>query len=95
MNAYFKFKYWTECIMPIVIFGGLLLISILFVIKDIIREKRIYKFFTKHGYKREIFGVPSFGDGAFYGWIRESDNKHVDERDIRGLKVKRIKELYK
>ena len=59
---------------------------------DDLRGKRIFK---KNGYKRELFGVPSFGNGAFYGWVRESDNKRVDDRDIKGWSLKQIKEKYK
>lgn len=95
MEWYFKLKYYEEFVIPIALFVIYVLISAIIITKKTIREKRIHKFFTKHGYKRELFGVPSFGDGAFYGWVRESDNKRADDRDIRGLKVKRIKELYK
>ena len=35
------------------------------------------------------------GNGAFYGWVREDDNKRVDDRDLKGLKFKTIKERYK
>jgi hypothetical protein len=59
-----------------------------------IKENRIHKFFLSHGYKRELFDVPSVGKGAFYGWVRESDRKRVDDRDIKGWSLKKIKEKY-
>lgn len=95
MEGYFKFKYYAEFVIPVVIFVLLAVMTIGGSIVTSIREKRIEKFFKKHGYKRELFDVASFGGGAFYGWVRKSDGKRVDDRDIRGLKVRQIKELYK
>lgn len=94
METYFKFKMFMEYALPI----ALLIIVIIFIAicttVSIIKANKIEKFFIKHGYKRELFGVPSFGNGAFYGWVRESDNKRVDDRDIRGWSLKQIKEKY-
>ena len=95
MDSYFKFKMFTEFTLPFIVCAiTFVIISMMIIIKGI-KEQRIHIFFKKNGYERELFGVPSFGDGAFYGWVRKSDNKRVDDRDIRGWTLKQIKEKYK
>lgn len=97
MNTYFKFKLAIEYIIPVSIFT-------LFVIVVLIRgikETRIKKFFVSHGYERTLLDMTSFGDDAYYGWIRYPDeSKHitgnyVGDRELRGLPIKVIKKKYK
>jgi hypothetical protein len=95
MDIYFKFKMITEFIIPIIFFVITFLIIVIVGIVSGSKENRIEKFFLTHGYKRKLFDVASVGDGAFYGWVRESDGKRVDDRDIRGWSLKQIKEKYK
>lgn len=94
MESYFKLKLYG--LMVSVMLSTLLIIflAICYTVA-LIKEKRIEKFFVSHGYKRELFGVPSVGNGAFYGWVRESDNKMADDRDIRHLSLGEIKVKYK
>ena len=94
MNTYYKIKIFMEYILPVVFFAVIIAIILICCIVSGIKESRIHKFFLSHGYKRELFGVPSVGGGAFYGWVRESDRKRVDDRDIKGWSVKKIKEKY-
>lgn len=95
VDFYVKLKLYMEYIIPISIF--IILFIIIFTTELIrkIKQKRIEKFFTKYGYQRKLFDVSSFGGRCFYGWIREADNKRVDDRDLKGLKFKTIKERYK
>lgn len=94
MDTYFKLKMITEYIILIVFFVIIfLIINIASGISDI-KESRIEKFFLTHGYKRKLFDVASVGDGVFYGWVRESDGKRVDDRNIKGWSLKQIKEKY-
>lgn len=95
MDTYFKFKMITEYIIPIVLFVAIFLIVVIVGVISGIKESRIEKFFLTHGYKRELFDVASVGNGAFYGWARESDGKRVDDRNIKGWSLKQIKEKYK
>lgn len=95
MDTYFKFKMITEYIIPIVLFIAIFLIVVIVSVISSIKENRIKKFFLTHGYKRELFGVTSVGNGVFYGWVRESDGKRVDDRGIKGWSLKQIKEKYK
>ena len=95
MDTYFKFKMFTEYIIPIAVIVIVIAVVIIHTVISVIKESRIEKFFLKNGYERKLFGVPSFGGGAFYGWVRESDGKRVDDRDIRGWSFKQIKDKYK
>ena len=94
-DFYIKFKLWMEFIIPIVLIIGIFTISFIALSIKYFKEKKIEKFFKSHNYKRKLLGVPSFGNGGFYGWVRESDNKVVDDRDIIGMNLKMIKEKYK
>ena len=95
MDIYYKIKIFMDYILPFAIFGVIILVIVICVTVSSIKESRIEKFFLSHGYERKLLGVPSFGDGAFYGWVREVDNKIVDDRDIKGWSLNRIKEKYK
>ena len=101
MNTYFKFKPATEYSIPVSIFTLFIIVILIRVIKETIRETRIKKFFVSHGYERILLDVASFGGDAYYGWIRDPDeSKHitgnyVDDRELQGLSLKTIKEKYK
>lgn len=95
MNTYFKFKMITEYIIPITLVVVVFLILWIAGVLSNIKASKIEKFFLTHGYERKLFGVASFGNGTFYGWVRESDGKRVDDRDIKGWSLKQIKEKYK
>lgn len=92
-DFYIKFKLWMDYIIPIILIALIFIISFLAISVQYIKQKRVEKFFLKHGYKRKLFDVASVGDKSFYGWERE--DKRVDDRYLRGLKFKTIKERYK
>ena len=94
-DFYIKLKLWMDYIIPIILIALIFIISFLAISVQYIKQKRVEMFFLKHGYKRKLFDVASVGDKSFYGWVRETDNKRVDDRDLRGLKFKTIKERYK
>lgn len=101
MNTYFKFKLATEYIIPVSIFTLSVIVILIRGIKETIRETRIKKFFESHGYERALLDVARFGGDAYYGWIRQPDESkqitgnYVDDRELRGLPLKTIKEKYK
>ena len=95
MDTYFKFKMLSEYIIPITLVVAIIIIGVVVATISSIKEKRVKKFFESNGYKRELFDVASFGGGAFYGWVRESDNTRVDDRDIKGWSLRDIKKKYK
>ena len=76
------------------IFYCFLLLS--YVVHGVIRQKSLEKFFLKHGFHRELIGVSRFGSVSFYGWVkREPEYISIDDRDIEGVPVKMIKDMYK
>lgn len=93
METYFKLKLFFA-IIPITLSTLLLIVLFAFFVASEIKEKRIERFFLSHGYVRKLLDVPRFGNGAFYGWVRESDNKIADDRDIKRMSLKEIKEKY-
>lgn len=95
MDTYFKLKIFSEYILPFLIVAIGIAIIFFKAVIDTYKESRIEKFFISHGYERKLFDVSSFGNGAFYGWVRESDGKRVDDRQIRGKSFKEIKAKYK
>lgn len=56
-----------------------------------IRLNRKIKLLEKNGFKKYLRGVPSVGDGAFYGWKRESDGQMIIDYDIEWRSYKALK----
>lgn len=95
MDTYFKFKMYTEYIIPIALLVILFVVAVICVAIGSVKEKMINKFFLSHGYERKLLDVSSVGAKAFYGWVRESDYKVADDRNIKNLSLRQIKEKYK
>ena len=81
-------------IIPIIIFVITFFILSIGYLVFLLKEKSIQKFFISHGYERKLLDVSSVGAKSFYGWVRESDNKIADDRDIKGWSLNEIKEEY-
>lgn len=94
MEDYFKLKLFFV-IIPIILSAIIFLFLMICYIVSEIKEKRINNFFISHGYKRKLLDVARFGNGAFYGWVRESDCKVADDRSIKGMSLREIKEKYR
>lgn len=54
-------------------------------IKNILWNRKI-KWLQVNGFERYLIDVPSFGNGAFYGWKNEKTGKRIDERDLVHIK---------
>lgn len=80
-----KFMVWTEYIIPIIIFGVLLLIFIIHECIKSFKWNRKIKWLKNNGYERYLSGVPSFGNGAFYSWKNEHTGKRIDERNLKWM----------
>lgn len=85
-------KVWTEYIIPIAIFILIMLTVFLHILIDLFKYNRKVKFLKKNGYTRYLVGVPSFGNGAFYGWKNDENNKRIDEREMEHLSYKQFVE---
>lgn len=92
MELYYKIRFWSDFIIPIVILAVVAIVCVIGIIISTYKARRIKRFFIKHGYERYCIGVPAFGNGSFYGWKRES--VIVDDRDIRHMSFKTIKKRY-
>ena len=60
------------------------------VIQDI-RWSRKIKLLEKNGFEKYLRGVPSVGNGAFYGWRREFDGKRIADYSIKPMSYKALK----
>lgn len=95
MDTYFKIKMYAEYIIPIALLVIVFIITAIITAIGAVKEKMINKFFSSHGYERKLLDVSSVGAKAFYGWVRTSDYKVADDRNIKNLSIKQIKEKYK
>ena len=95
MDTYFKIKMYAEYIIPIALLIITFVITAILIAIGTVKEKMINKFFLSHGYERRLLDVSSVGAKAFYGWVRTSDYKVADDRNIKNLSIKQIKEKYK
>ena len=94
VDKWIKFQAYSEIAGLIFVLVAYLFI-LLYCALRLIKNKMVVKLLRTNGFKRELFDVPAFGSGAFYGWVRESDGKRIDEREIKGLSYKKIKEKVK
>lgn len=90
LELWASLKVWTEYIIPIAIFLLIMLIVFLYILIDSFKWNRKVKFLKKNGYTRYLVGVPSFGNGAFYGWKNEILDKRIDEREMERLSYKQF-----
>lgn len=95
MDTYFKIKMYAEYIIPIALLIITFVITAILIAIGTVKEKMINKFFLSHGYERRLLDVSSVGAKAFYGWVRTSDYKVADDRNIKNLSLRQIKERYK
>lgn len=66
-------------------------------ISSIIREKRIVKYLTSIGYKRELISTAAFGDNHHYGYTRprgDGWNDVIHDSELTHLSISKIKKKY-
>lgn len=95
MEEYFKWKIILDYVVPLGILGIIGIVCLIYIACQTINDIRVARFFEKNGYKRELFGVASFGGKSYYGWARKADNVRVSESALSGMSLKKIKEKYK
>lgn len=62
------------------------------------KEKRIEKYLTSIGYKRELISVASVGTNHTYGYKRYTNNVLSDiirDYELKNMSIKQIKKKYK
>lgn len=96
LKVWVTFKVWSEFIIPATIIVATILISTCLCLVRSISWNRKIRWLRAHNFERYLVGVPSVGNGAFYGWRNEQTGKKIDERDLTHLKfdalVKKIKD---
>ena len=88
-------KYFTlKLIGEAVIIGFFVLVIIILLVSAAVQDirwKRKIKLLEKNGFVKYLRGVPSVGDGTFYGWKRESDGRQIHDIFIKSRKYKELK----
>ena len=86
LEVWATLKVWFGFIIPaIIIVVIILVIFCSCFIKSILWNRKI-KWLQANGFERYLVGVPSFGNGAFYGWRNKRTGKRIDERDLEHTK---------
>lgn len=89
VEVWFAIKTWSFIIITGVIIALIILI-VLLELFDSLKYHRKIKWLENHGFVRELFDVPSVGNGAFYGWRNKENWKQVDERDLSHMTYKEL-----
>lgn len=80
-------KYFTlKLIGEAVIIGFFVLVIIILLVSAAVQDirwNRKIKLLEKNGFVKYLRGVPSVGDGDFYGWKRSSDRKIISDVEIK------------
>jgi len=88
-------KYFTlKLIGEVALIGFFVLVIIILLVSATIQNicwNRKIKLLEKNGFVKYLRGVSSIGDGAFYGWKRESDGRRINDIVIKSLQYKRLK----
>lgn len=88
-------KYFTlKLIGEAAIIGFFVLVIIILLVSAAVQDirwNRKIKLLEKNGFVKYLRGVPSVGNGAFYGWKRESDGKQIHDTYIKSRSYKELK----
>ena len=88
-------KYFTlKLIGKAVIIGFFVLVVVILLVSAAVQDirwNRKIKLLEKNGFVKYLRGVPSVGDGAFYGWKRESDGRQIHDIFIKSRTYKELK----
>ena len=95
MELYFKIKLISDYLIPLIIFGTIIIITFIKITIEEFRWRRIERFFESNGYTRELLRTASVGTNHFYGWRREADRRVVWDKDLKGMTIRQIKQKYK
>lgn len=90
MERYFEMKFWTEYIVPIIVFCFLTLIVIIYISCILISTKIKYNYLKKQGYKRVPYVVNSNIDLNTYKWVK--GDKSISESRVDRMRLSVLKE---
>lgn len=85
-----ELEIWAKFIVPITI-GAIVALSLIAnCIINCFKWRRKINWLKSHNFERYLIGVPSFGNGAFYGWREKEGGRWIDERDLECLKFSEL-----
>lgn len=90
VEKYFTLKLIGEAAIIGLFVLAIVILLVSAVVQDI-RWNRKIKLLEKNGFVKYLRGVPSVGNGAFYGWKRESDGKQIHDIFIKCRSYKELK----
>lgn len=92
LEIWASLKVFTEYIIPFFILVMCIIFLAITILASSLKWDRKIKLLKSYGYKRYLIGVPSVGGGAFYGWENEQTGDHIDERELRVIKIDTLRE---
>lgn len=94
LELWLKLKILFDYIIPLCIFGIIILLFLIYIIyiyiKSIIWNKKI-KLLRKNGYERYLINVSSCGNGAWYGWQYNNYEYKITEKDLDEISYQNLK----
>lgn len=98
LNLWLELKILFDYIIPLSLFGIIFLLFIIFLIhtfiQSIIWDKKI-KLLQKNEYKRYLIDVPSYGNGAWYGWQKDNYKYKISEKELEKISYSTLKKELK
>lgn len=88
-EKYFALRVF-EAYAGIAIIAAIIIIVVVKTAIDSFRWNRKTSLLERNGYERYLHGVPSVGDGAFYGWKKEGCNR-ILESEMERMSFKELK----
>lgn len=94
LELWLKLKILFDYIIPLCIFGIIILLFLIYIIyiyiKSIFWNKKI-KLLKKEGYQRYLIRVASVGDGSWYGWQYDNYKHKITEEDLDEISYQNLK----
>ena len=92
METYFKMKFWTEYIIPIIVLCFLAVLLIVYITYSLIMQDIKYSYLKKHGYERKPYIQNKTVNVSVdtYKWVR--GDKSISESRVDMMKLSELKE---
>jgi len=94
VDRYFAFKFYAVCI----VLAVLILIIIVVLLSALIHEismRHKLRLLESMGYEKYLYSVPAFGNGATYGWKKQSGGLRILDYELRRMSYKKLKSTLK
>ena len=94
LEKWVALKILFDYIIPFIIFGIIIIICIILILKAFILEKIYNKkieLLIKERYERYLIRVASMGSGAWYGWKNDAYNHRITEEELNKISFQDLK----